>query len=102
MCRGLRFSGRIFLPIGGAVRQAREVDPAYRRTVVTYDTREAPGRIVVDPTNHFLYAVQRGGDEPAGQDPSKANGLRYHHSDALFAPKCQSFLDNVMAGFGLS
>jgi hypothetical protein len=45
----------------GGPRQAREVDPAYRRTVVTYDTREAPGTIVVDPTNHFLYAVQRGG-----------------------------------------
>lgn len=44
-----------------APRQAREVDPAYRRKVVTYDTREAPGTIVVDPTNHFLYAVQTGG-----------------------------------------
>src|SRR6266571_3591060 len=44
-----------------APRQAREADPAYRRKVVTYDTREAPGTIVVDPTNHFLYAVQTGG-----------------------------------------
>ena len=44
-----------------APQQSREVDPAYRRKVVTYDTREAPGTIVVDPANHFLYAVQTGG-----------------------------------------
>jgi lipoprotein-anchoring transpeptidase ErfK/SrfK len=44
-----------------APRQSREVDPAYRRKVVTYDTREAPGTIVVDPANHFLYAVESGG-----------------------------------------
>jgi lipoprotein-anchoring transpeptidase ErfK/SrfK len=41
--------------------QSREVDPGYRLKVVTYATREAPGTIVVDPSNHFLYAVQRGG-----------------------------------------
>ncbi len=44
-----------------APKQSREVDPAYQRKVVTYDTREAPGTIVVDPANHFLYAVQKGG-----------------------------------------
>jgi lipoprotein-anchoring transpeptidase ErfK/SrfK len=32
-----------------APKQSREVDPAYQRKVVTYDTREAPGTIVVDP-----------------------------------------------------
>ncbi len=41
--------------------QSRTVDPAYRRTVVDYDTREPPGTILVDPGNHFLYAVQTGG-----------------------------------------
>jgi len=36
--------------------------------------------------------------KPAGQDPRKANGLhRCRNSDALFAPECQSFLDNVVA-----
>jgi lipoprotein-anchoring transpeptidase ErfK/SrfK len=44
-----------------APQQSREVDPAYRRKVVTYDMREAPGTIVVDPSNHFLYAVQGAG-----------------------------------------
>jgi lipoprotein-anchoring transpeptidase ErfK/SrfK len=28
---------------------------------VTYTSRERPGTIVVDPANHFLYAVQKGG-----------------------------------------
>jgi lipoprotein-anchoring transpeptidase ErfK/SrfK len=42
-------------------QQSREVDPAYRRKVVIYDTREALGTIVIDPTNHFLYAVQGAG-----------------------------------------
>lgn len=37
------------------------VDPAYRRTVIRYPTREAPGTAVVDPDNHYLYLVQRGG-----------------------------------------
>src|SRR5438094_4518009 len=45
----------------GGPRQAREVDPAYRRTLVGYETREALGTIVVHPINHFLYAVQKGG-----------------------------------------
>jgi lipoprotein-anchoring transpeptidase ErfK/SrfK len=39
-------------------QQTRTVDPIYRRTAVRYDTREAPGTIVVDPGSHFLYAVQ--------------------------------------------
>ena len=42
-------------------RQSGEVDPAYRRTTVAYDTREAAGTIVIDSTNHFLYAMQVGG-----------------------------------------
>jgi lipoprotein-anchoring transpeptidase ErfK/SrfK len=37
------------------------VDPAYRRKDVQYATREAPGTIVVDPPEHFLYLVQAGG-----------------------------------------
>src|SRR3974390_2207187 len=33
--------------------------PIYR--VVSYDSREKPGTIVVDPPNHVLYLVQKGG-----------------------------------------
>jgi lipoprotein-anchoring transpeptidase ErfK/SrfK len=37
-----------------------DVDPAFRRKVVKYATREAPGTIVVDPAKHYLYLVQSG------------------------------------------
>ena len=39
----------------------REPDPAFARKVVDYSGREAPGTIVVDPANHFLYLVQKNG-----------------------------------------
>jgi len=41
--------------------RSTEIDPAFRRTEVEYLTREARGTIVVDPAEHFLYAVQGGG-----------------------------------------
>jgi lipoprotein-anchoring transpeptidase ErfK/SrfK len=37
------------------------VDPAYRRTAVSYPTRQSPGTIVVDTSEHFLYLVEQGG-----------------------------------------
>jgi lipoprotein-anchoring transpeptidase ErfK/SrfK len=37
------------------------VDPAFLRQSVAYETKEAAGTIVVDPANHFLYHVQKGG-----------------------------------------
>ncbi len=37
-------------------QQAHYTGPAYR--VVSYQSREKPGTIVVDPANHFLYLVQ--------------------------------------------
>jgi lipoprotein-anchoring transpeptidase ErfK/SrfK len=40
---------------------SREPDPAFARTIVAYPTRESAGTIVIDPTNHFLYLVQRDG-----------------------------------------
>lgn len=39
----------------------RTVDPAFRRTEVEYATREKPGTIIVEPSEHFLYFVQAGG-----------------------------------------
>jgi hypothetical protein len=35
------------------------IDPAYLRTEVPYNGREAPGTLVVDPQNHYLYLVQK-------------------------------------------
>jgi lipoprotein-anchoring transpeptidase ErfK/SrfK len=41
--------------------QITDVDPAYRRQEVAYATKEAPGTIVIDPANHYLYLVQGDG-----------------------------------------
>jgi lipoprotein-anchoring transpeptidase ErfK/SrfK len=41
--------------------QATGLDPIYQRKEVQYDTREKPGTIVIDPSDHFLYLVQGGG-----------------------------------------
>ena len=38
-----------------------QIDPAFLRKNVTYATKEAPGTIVVDPANHYLYHVEDGG-----------------------------------------
>jgi lipoprotein-anchoring transpeptidase ErfK/SrfK len=45
----------------GTPTRLTDVDPAYRREAVRYSTREAPGTIVVDPPEHYLYLVQKGG-----------------------------------------
>jgi lipoprotein-anchoring transpeptidase ErfK/SrfK len=42
-------------------QQLPGVDPAYRRTPVSYPTRQPPGTIVVDTSAHFLYLVEPGG-----------------------------------------
>ena len=38
-----------------------DLDPAFRRTRVAYAGKEAPGTIVVDPSAHYLYHVEEGG-----------------------------------------
>src|SRR5215471_13472993 len=51
------------LALGSCV--TRPAQPVYygpTQKLVTYVTREKPGTIVVDPANHFLYSVQRGGE----------------------------------------
>jgi lipoprotein-anchoring transpeptidase ErfK/SrfK len=39
----------------------RTVNPAFKRTQVAYETREKPGTIVIEPSSHFLYHVQKDG-----------------------------------------
>ena len=39
----------------------RAIDPQYQRQVVEYDGRQAPGSIVIDTPQKFLYLVQPGG-----------------------------------------
>jgi len=48
--------------MGCATRPAQPVTYGPTQKLVTYVTRERPGTIVVDPANHFLYAVQKGGE----------------------------------------
>lgn len=38
-----------------------EINPVYLRRQVPYDGKYAPGTIVIDPSQHFLYLVQPGG-----------------------------------------
>lgn len=40
----------------------KKIDPKWRRQVVVNETGEAPGTIVVDTKNRFLYLTQPGGD----------------------------------------
>jgi len=37
-----------------------KVDPKYYRRTVRYDTKEAPGTIIVDPGNYYVYRVEDG------------------------------------------
>jgi lipoprotein-anchoring transpeptidase ErfK/SrfK len=53
---GLGLGGCATTPV-----RSSAIDPAYLRTVVHYETREAPGTIVIDPQSHYLYLVQKGG-----------------------------------------
>lgn len=39
-----------------------KVDPKYFRKKVRYETREAPGTIIVDPSNYFVYRVEGDGE----------------------------------------
>ena len=39
-----------------------KVDPKYFRALVRYDSKEAPGTIVVDPGNHYVYRIEGDGN----------------------------------------
>jgi len=53
--------GAAFALAGCVTRPAQPVSYGPTQKLVTYVTRERPGTIVVDPANHFLYSVQKGG-----------------------------------------
>ena len=38
-----------------------KIDPKYFRQIVRYDTKEAPGTIIIDPANYHLYRVEGDG-----------------------------------------
>jgi len=39
-----------------------KIDPKYFRQTVRYDTKEAPGTIIVDPGNYFVYRIEGDGN----------------------------------------
>jgi len=39
-----------------------KVDPKYFRQTVRYDSKEAPGTIIVDPSNYFVYRIEGDGN----------------------------------------
>ena len=39
-----------------------KIDPKYYRRTVRYDTKEAPGTIIVDPRNYYVYRVEGDGN----------------------------------------
>jgi len=44
-----------------AEQAQQRIDPRYLKQVVEYPTKEAPGTVVIDTNNRFLYYVQGGG-----------------------------------------
>ena len=39
----------------------KKIDPKYFRRVVQYDSKEAPGTIIVDPKNYYVYRIEGDG-----------------------------------------
>ena len=39
-----------------------KLDPKYYRRTVRYDTKEAPGTIIVDPSNYYVYRIEGDGN----------------------------------------
>ena len=39
-----------------------KLDPKYYRRTVRYDTKEAPGTIIVDPGNYYVYRIEGDGN----------------------------------------
>src|SRR5271157_1157956 len=59
-------STAVYGPVGGepfpvTAVSLTEIDPAFLRQTVSYNTGEAAGTIVIDTRNHFLYLVQGNG-----------------------------------------
>lgn len=59
-----------------------KVDPKYYRRTVRFDTKEAPGVIIVDPANYYVYKVEENGlatryGANVGRDGFRWNGNAY-------------------------
>ncbi|OYW97223.1 MAG: hypothetical protein B7Z14_18285, partial [Bosea sp. 32-68-6] len=59
-----------------------KVDPQYWRRTVRYETKEAPGTIIVDPGNYYVYRIEGDGNATryganVGRDGFRWNGDAY-------------------------
>ncbi len=53
-----------------------KIDPKYFRQIVRYDSKEAPGTIIVDPANHYVYRIEGDGNATRyGANVSRAGFL---------------------------
>jgi hypothetical protein len=79
-------------------------------TIVTLRCRRQQHQLGIGQFHGILHSVVDGecrrhhrspavAMQPAGQDPEVLMAARNGHSTAPFAPECQSFLDNILAGF---
>ncbi len=58
------------------------LDPKYYRRTVKYETKEAPGTIIVDPANYYVYRIEEDGNATryganVGRDGFRWNGDAY-------------------------
>lgn len=59
--KGLSAIGTVSVVPGCAARRPTTLDQTYMRQEVRFEINQAPGTIVVDPRNHFLYHLQEAG-----------------------------------------
>lgn len=60
----------------------KKVDPKFFRKIVQYDSKEAPGTIIVDPANYYVYRIEGDGKATryganVGRDGFKWSGEAY-------------------------
>jgi lipoprotein-anchoring transpeptidase ErfK/SrfK len=59
-----------------------KIDPKYFRRTVRYDTKEAPGTIIIDPGNYYVYRIEGDGNATryganVGRDGFRWSGEAY-------------------------
>ena len=72
----------------------RRVDPKYWRRTVRYDSKEAPGTIIIDPANYYVYRIEGDGNATRyGANVSRPgflwNGDAYVGSQTSGCPRCR-------------
>jgi lipoprotein-anchoring transpeptidase ErfK/SrfK len=94
------------------------INAPYRRQLVRYSSREAPGTIVVDPSQHFLYFIEKDGNAlrygvGVGKEGFGWSGVATVHSKQEWPnwyptneyvqrqPEIQADLDELQSGAGV-